>query len=96
MHTHHRRFIVFLLRHCLFGCLGGVVLGGLVLWQDLHGIGTMIFASPDRDLFLVLLFFGLFVTFGSIGMAVGIMQLGEERDSATARWMTVGRHAAFG
>ena len=80
MHPHHRRFVIFLLRHCLFGCLGGVVLGALVLWQDLHGIGTMIFASPDRGLFLALLFFGLFVTFGSIGMAVGVMQLGEERD----------------
>jgi hypothetical protein len=31
-------------------------------------------------LFLLLLFFGLFVTFGSLGMAVGVMQLGEERD----------------
>ncbi|MBL8668495.1 MAG: hypothetical protein JNM48_13645, partial [Rhodospirillales bacterium] len=44
------------------------------------GIGSLIAASPDRGLFLVLLFFGLFITFGSIGMAVGIMQLGEERD----------------
>ncbi|MFO1119916.1 MAG: hypothetical protein U1E38_07410, partial [Rhodospirillales bacterium] len=70
----------FLLRHCLIGCAGGLVLGSLLLWQDVGGIGTMIFASPDRELFLVLLFFGLFITFGSLGMAAGIMQLGEERD----------------
>jgi hypothetical protein len=62
------------------GCVGGVVLGALVLWQDMGGIATMIFSSPDRELFLLLLFFGFFVTFGSIGMAVGVMQLGEERD----------------
>ncbi len=80
MHHEDKRFIVFLLRHCLFGCIGGVILGALVLWQDLHGIGTMIFASPDRELCLVLLFFGFFITFGSIGMAIGVMQLGEERD----------------
>lgn len=80
MHAHHRRFIGFLLRHCLFGCVGGLLLGSLLLWQDVGGIGTMIFASSDRELFLILLFFGLFVTFGSLGMAVGVMQLGEERD----------------
>ncbi len=80
MHAHHRRFIGFLLRHCLFGCTGGLLLGVLLLWQDVGGIGSLIAASPDRGLFLVLLFFGLFITFGSIGMAVGIMQLGEERD----------------
>ena len=80
MFSHERRFITFLVRHCLVGCVGGVLLGALALWQDLGGIGTMIFSSPDRELGLVLLFFGLFITFGSIGMAIGVMQLGEERD----------------
>jgi hypothetical protein len=75
-----RPFLTFLLRHLLAGSVGGFVLGSLLLWQDVAGLRTMILASPDRELFLVLLFFGLFVTFGSIGMAVGIMQLGEERD----------------
>ncbi|MBK8175424.1 MAG: hypothetical protein IPK66_09260 [Rhodospirillales bacterium] len=80
MDPHHSRFVGFLLKHCLYGTVGGIVLGSLLLWQDVNGLGTMIFASPDRNLFLGLLFFGLFVTFGSIGMAVGVMQLGEERD----------------
>lgn len=80
MHPDNRRFVTFLLKHCLFGSIGGIVLGSLLLWQDVGGIGTMIFSSPDRPLFLLLLFFGLFITFGSIGMAVGVMQLGEERD----------------
>jgi hypothetical protein len=75
-----RRFVTFLLKHCLCGSVGGVALGGLLLWHDVDGLGTMIFASPDRELVLLLLFFGLFITFGSIGMAVGVMQLGEERD----------------
>ncbi|QLH38545.1 MAG: hypothetical protein HWD60_05720 [Defluviicoccus sp.] len=80
MHPDNRRFITFLIKHCLAGTVGGIVLACLLLWQDVGGLGTMIFASPDRELFLILLFFGMFVTFGSIGMAVGIMQLGDNRD----------------
>jgi hypothetical protein len=80
MHAHHRRFVGFLVRHLLYGSVGGIVFGLLLLWQDVAGLRSLIFASPDRDMFLVLLFFGLWITFGSIGMAVGVMQLGEERD----------------
>lgn len=75
-----RRLLHFLLQHLLFGSVGGLVFGGLLLWFDIAGLWTMISASADRGLFLLLLFFGLFVTFGSTGMAVGVMQLGEEHD----------------
>ena len=76
----HRRFLMFLLQHLVYGTVGGVVFGLLILVFDIAGLWTMIAHSPDRELSLALLFFGLFVTFGSIGMAVGVMQLGEERD----------------
>lgn len=62
------------------GSVAGFFLGGLLLWSDIANLGTLIFASPDRNLFLLLLFFGLWITFGSIAMAVGVMQLGKERD----------------
>jgi hypothetical protein len=75
-----RRLLNFLLMHLLYGSVGGLVFGGLLLGFDVAGLWTMISASADRGLFLLLLFFGLFVTFGSLGMAVGVMQLGEERD----------------
>ena len=81
MQSCHRPAINFLLKHLMYGTIGGVTLGILILWFDLAGLATMIFASPEKYLFLVMLFFGLWVTFGSIGMAVGIMNLGEERDS---------------
>jgi len=68
----HRHAIAFLLRHLAFGSLGGFLFGGLFLGFDVAGLRTMIFASPDRELLLLMLFFGLFVTFGSIGMAVGV------------------------
>lgn len=80
MHASERPFVLFLLKHLAFGSIGALVLGGLLLWRDVAGLQTLIFASPDRNLFLILLFFGLWITFGSIGMAVGVMQLGEERD----------------
>lgn len=79
MDAQQRRFLRFLLMHLAYGSVGGFLFGALILWFDAR-LWTMIVASPDRLLYLLLLFFGLFVTFGSIGMAVGIMQLGEERD----------------
>lgn len=56
------------------------MLGILLLAGDVAQLRTMIFASPDRNLFLFMLFFAMFLTFGSIGIAVAVMQLGEERD----------------
>ena len=81
MQSHHRHAIGFLLKHMLAGTIGGVLLGALILWYDIAGLATMIAASTDKVLALIMLFFGLFITFGSIGMAVGVMSLGEERDS---------------
>lgn len=80
MPAHQRDVVMFLLKHLLCGTVGGFVFTGLLLCFDVAGLATMIFASPDRILFLLMLFFGMFLTFGSIGMAVGVMQLGEERD----------------
>lgn len=77
---HDRRLLRFLLQHLAYGSVGGLVFGALLLAFDVAGLRTMIAASADRPLFLLLLFFGLFITFGSLGMAVGIMQLGEEHD----------------
>ena len=80
MRPEQRHAIRFLLTHLVYGAVGGFVLGALVLVSDIFGLGTMILTSPDRELVLVMLFFGLFVTFGSLGMAAGVMGLGEERD----------------
>lgn len=79
--NHQKSVLLFLLRHLVAGVFGGFLFGLLLLWTDMGGIGSMIWASPDRGTYLFLLFFGLFVTFGSVGMAIGIMSLSEERDS---------------
>lgn len=80
MLAHQRNVLMFLLKHLLCGTIGGILFAGLLLWFDVAGLATLIFASPDKVLFLAMLFFGMFITFGSIAMAVGVMQLGEERD----------------
>ena len=72
---HERHFIGFLLRHLVYGVTGGFVFGGILIAQDFGSIRTMAFASDEPFLWLFLLFFGLFVTFGSIGMAIGIMTI---------------------
>lgn len=81
MQSCYRPGISFLLKHLLYGTICGFTLGFLILWFDFAGLATMIFASPEKYVFLLMLFFGLWITFGSIAMAVGIMGLGEERDS---------------
>lgn len=81
MGSYHRPAIDFLLKHLMYGTIGGMTLGILILAFDFAGLATMIFASPEKYLFLAILFFGLWITFGSIAMAVGIMNLGEEQDS---------------
>ena len=77
---HQKKVLLFLGRHLVAGVFGGFLFGALLLFYDIGGMWSMISASSDKWTFLFLLFFGLFVTFGSVGMAIGVMSLGEERD----------------
>ena len=74
------QLVRFLLQHLLVGLLAGALFGGLVLWFDLAGIRSMAMADRDGWLYLVLLFFGLAVTFGSAAMGVGVMSLDRDGD----------------
>ena len=58
------------------GLLGSAVFGGLILWTDFAGIRSLAMAEEDGWLAMGLLFFGLFVTFGSVTMGVAIMSYG--------------------
>ena len=80
LQPHERVAIGFLLRHLAFGSVGGFVFGGALLAVDLAGLRTLIFNADEPLLWLLLLFFGLFVTFGSVGMGVGIMTIGRDHD----------------
>lgn len=80
LQRHESTVLKFLLQHLAVGSLGGFVFGILLLWTDLGGIRTMAMRSESPALILILLFFGLFVTFGSVGMGIGIMSQGEDRN----------------
>lgn len=77
----HREVVEYLIKHLFAGSAGGMLLASLILWHDVSGLASMIFASPIDLVALFMLLFALFVTFGSLGMAVAVMGLGEERDS---------------
>lgn len=78
MLPHERRAVVFLLHHLLAGLAGAASFGGLVLVFDLAGIRSMALADDAGWLYILLLFFGLAVTFGSVAMACGVMSLGRK------------------
>ncbi|HIJ62643.1 MAG TPA: hypothetical protein HPQ04_08140 [Rhodospirillaceae bacterium] len=75
-----RTLISFLLRHLLVGVVGGLLFGGLILAFDIGHLRTLAGESANGLLSLGLLFFGLAVTFGSLGMGVGIMSQGEDEN----------------
>jgi len=76
LQPHERRAVGFLLRHLLYGTVGGFVFGAALLWLDFADLRTLIGNSDNPLLYGFMLFFGLFVTFGSAGMGVGVMALG--------------------
>jgi hypothetical protein len=75
-----RHAVGFLLRHLGVGAIGSALFGGLILWSDLAGIRSLALAEEGGWLALGLLFFGLFVTFGSLAMGAAIMGLGHGED----------------
>jgi hypothetical protein len=77
---HERAAITFLVRHLLIGTLGALLFGTLVLIFDIGHLRTLAGESADGILTLVLFFFGLFVTFGSIAMAVGVMSQAQDEN----------------
>lgn len=81
----HRPVIRFLLTHLLYGSLGAAVFCAGILYFDTGGIGSLIARSSEPWLWQALLFFGNWITFGSVAMAIAIMRLGEETDDDPGR-----------
>ncbi len=68
----------FLGAHLFYGTAAAATFWGMLLITNLSNIRNLAIESPHPVLVLGILFFGLFVTFGSLSMAVGVMSLGEE------------------
>ncbi len=71
-----RSIVRFMIEHTAYGGVGALVFGALVLFFDIGGIYSLTMSSRDAPVFIFLLFFGLFITFGGISLGIGIMTLG--------------------
>lgn len=71
----------FLATHLLYGLAAGATFGIMVLVTNMGNIWTLAKESSHTGTVLALFFFGLFVTFGSVGMGVGIMSLARDDEA---------------
>lgn len=70
----------FLVRHAVVGILAALIFSALLFAADVGGLRRLAAADESGWLYLVLLAFGLAVTFGSAAMGFSVMSLGRERD----------------
>lgn len=70
----------FLLGHLIVGTIGGGVLCTALLAFDVVHLRTLITASEDWLMWLIILFGSVCATFGSLAMGVGVMGLGDWSD----------------
>ncbi|MGE5475612.1 MAG: hypothetical protein ACM3Q1_03085 [Bacteroidales bacterium] len=81
LNTKEREALHFLGVHLVYGLAAALTFGLAVLGTNLGNLRTLALESSHPITVLVLFFFGLFVTFGSVGMGVGIMSLASDEDS---------------
>jgi hypothetical protein len=71
----------FVARHLAMGLGAGALFGIAILASDLAGLRSLAFSSEAPWLVVSLLFFGLFITFGSVSLAANLMLMGRnDRD----------------
>ena len=73
-----KQALTFLGAHLCYGAAAAITFGVAVLAINLSNIRVLAMNSAHPVLVLVLMFFGLFITFGSISMAVGVMSLAND------------------
>lgn len=75
-----REALKFLGVHLIYGLAAALTFGIAVLVTNLGNLRTLLMDSSTPISVMALFFFGLFVTFGSVGMGVGIMSLARDED----------------
>jgi hypothetical protein len=70
-----RTALRFVIRHLAMGLGAGALFGAAILASDLAGLRSLALASEAPWLVIALLFFGLFITFGSVSLAANLMLL---------------------
>lgn len=72
--------IKFIVEHLVAGTLGALALSLVLLYADVGGLKELMWQSPDRWLYLALFYFGLWITCGSVALAIGIVTMGSWRE----------------
>jgi len=84
MNPQERSALRFVARHLAMGLGAGALFGLAILASDLAGLRSLAFSSESPWLVVALLFFGLFITFGSVSLAANLMLLARgEQDGRT-------------
>lgn len=78
LNAKERELLRFLGVHLVYGLAAALTFGLAVLATNLGNIRTLALESAHPAMVLTLFFFGLFVTFGSVGMGVGIMSMASD------------------
>ncbi len=77
--TEEQTALRFVARHLAMGLGAGALFGLAILFSDFAGLRSLAFSSASPWLVIFLLFFGLFITFGSVSLAANIVLLGRDR-----------------
>lgn len=80
LNSKEREALKFLGVHLIYGLAAALTFGIAVLVTNLGNLRTLVLDSSQPISVLALFFFGLFITFGSVGMGVGIMSLARDED----------------
>jgi phosphoglycerol transferase MdoB-like AlkP superfamily enzyme len=78
---HERTALRFVFRHLATGLAAGALFGAAILASDLAGLRSLAWSSEAPWLVLFLLFFGLFITFGSVSLAANLMMMGRNDEN---------------
>lgn len=80
-----RSALTFVMRHLAMGLGAGALFGCAILAGDLAGLRRLAFSSESPWLVVALLFFGLFITFGSVSLAANLMLMARGEQDGSAR-----------
>lgn len=75
------QLVRFLLLHAAIGIGAGWFLLALLLWTNVNGVGTLIWASDSPVLAVAMLAAGFAITFGGAAAAAAVMMIRFENDA---------------
>jgi hypothetical protein len=74
------QLVRFLALHAAIGIGAGWFLLALLLWTDVNGVGSLIWASDSSALAIAMLAAGFAITFGGAAAGAAVMMLRFEKD----------------